>query len=142
MMRKRIAIVVIIAITLVGYSVWAYQNHLDYLSKTVHETDRWVVIKDSKGDIIAIETKNSKVWNTLSELHQNQTEMWIGGVVETNNNKWGFRFKPDTIVVAQATIEGAQSYIQGISGDLDYWINTWTNVAYILAKVIEVHEKT
>jgi hypothetical protein len=65
--------------------------------------------------------------------------MWIGGVVETYYNKWGFRFKPDTIIVAQVTIEGAQSYIQGISGDIDYWINTWAKETYVLARVIEVY---
>jgi hypothetical protein len=66
--------------------------------------------------------------------------MWIGGFVETYSNKWGFRFKPDTIVVAQITIEGAQSNIHAMSRDLDYWINTWPNIAYVLAKVIEVHQ--
>ncbi len=66
--------------------------------------------------------------------------MWIGGIIELYNNKWGFRFKPDTIVVAQITIEGAQSNIQGISEDLDYWVNVWTKEAYVLANVVEIHE--
>jgi hypothetical protein len=118
-MRKRIliAVVVIIAIALGGYSVWAYLDYLDYLDKTVHETDRWAVIKDSKGDIIAVETTNDEVWNTLLALRQNQTQMWIGGVIETYDNKWGFRFNKDSIIVAQFTIEGAQSNIQGISDE-------------------------
>jgi cell division protein FtsL len=110
----------------------------EYLSK-IHETDRWAVIQDSKGDIIAIETSNNEAWNTLSDLFQNQTEMWIGGIVEEYNNKWGFRFDPNTIIVAQFTIEGAQSYIQGISEDLDYWINTWGTYTYVFARVIEVN---
>jgi hypothetical protein len=132
--------VVIIAVVLVGYSVWVYMNHLEYLSKTIHETDRWAVIRDSKGDVIAVETTNHEIWNTLVSLRQNQTEMWIGGIVEEYENKWGFRFKPETIIVAQITIEGAQSNIQGISGDLDYWIKVWSKETYILAKVTEIYE--
>jgi hypothetical protein len=132
--------VVIIAVVLVGYSVWVYMNHLEYLSKTIHETDRWAVIRDSKGDVIAVETTNHEIWNTLVSLRQNQTEMWIGGIVEEYENKWGFRFKPETIIVAQITIEGAQSNIQGISGDLDYWIKVWSKETYVLAKVTEIHK--
>lgn len=132
--------VVIIAVVLVGYSVWVYINHLEYLSKTLHETDRWAVIRDSKGDVIAVETTNHEIWNTLVSLRQNQTEMWIGGIVEEYENKWGFRFKPETIIVAQITIEGAQSNIQGISGDLDYWIKVWSKETYVLAKVTEIHK--
>ena len=44
------------------------------------------------------------------------------------------------MVIATITIEGAQSYIQDISGDLDYLINTWTNVVYVMVSVIETHE--
>lgn len=137
--RKLIVTVVIIAIALGSYSIWSYLNYLDYLSKTLHETDRWAVIKDLKGEIIAVETTSNEIWNTLLELNQNQTEMWIGGFVETYNNKWGFRFKPDTIVVAQVTIEGAQSNIQAISENLDYWINTWAKETYVMARIIKVH---
>jgi len=138
--RTLTAIVAIIIVALGAYLVWNYLDHLNYLSKTIHETDRWAVVKDSKGDIISVETTSNEVWNTLSELHQNQTEMWVGGIVETYGNKWGFRFKPDTIVVAQVTIEGAQSNIQAISEDLHYWIDTWAKETYIMARVIETHQ--
>ena len=141
-MRNRVILfgfLVIVAVV-VGYSVWAYTNHLNYMSKTTHETERWAVIRDSKGDIIAVETTNYEVWNTLVSLHHNQTEMWIGGVVEEYRNKWEFRFKPHTIIIARITIEGAQSNIQGISGELDYWMNVWAKEAYVLAKVVEIHE--
>ena len=143
-MKNKFVLAGIIAIVavVVGYLIWTYANHLDYLSKTRHETDRWAVIRDSNGDIIAVETTNDGVWNTLGGLHKNQTAMWIGGIIEEYNNKWGFRFKPDTIVVAQIiTIEDAQSKIQSISGDyLNYWIDVWTKETYILANVLETHE--
>ena len=141
-MKKKLVLtgIIIVVAVVVGYSLWTYTNHLDYLGKTRHETDRWAVIMDTKGDIISLETTSNDIWDTVDDLHQNQTVMWIGGIVEEYNNKWGFRFKPDTIVVAQITIEGAQSNIEGISGDLNYWINVWAKETYVLAKVTEIHK--
>ncbi len=98
--------IVIVVIAVVGYSVWTYVNQLDYLAKTVHETTRWAVIRDSRGDIIAIEPTESEIWSVLRSLQQNQTTMWTGGIVENYDSHWGFRFKPDTIVVAAVTVEG------------------------------------
>jgi hypothetical protein len=139
--KKRIALAVIAAIVVVITAyLWNYRNYVDYLNKTVHETSRWAVIIDSKGDIIAVETTSDEVWDQLVDLHRNPAEMWIGGVVEVYENTWGFRFKSDTIIIAQITIEGAQSNIRGISEDLDYWINTWAEETYVLATVTEVHE--
>jgi hypothetical protein len=95
---------------------------------------------DSKSDIMAVETTSNEAWDQLVELYKTGEERWIGGIVAEYNNAWGFRFKPDTIIIAEITIEGAQSTIQGISGDLDYWINTWANVAYVMASIVEIHE--
>ena len=117
-----------------------YMDKIERTNKTVHETSRWAGIIDSKGDIIAVETTCDEVWDQLVDLHHNPTEMWIGGVVEVYENTWGFRFKPDTIIIAHITIEGVQSNIRGISEDLDYWINTWAKETYVLATVTEVHE--
>jgi hypothetical protein len=41
--------------------------------------------------------------------------------------------------VAEQTVEGAQTWIKGLSEDLDYWINTWGTYTYVLGKVVEVH---
>ncbi|UCD96430.1 MAG: hypothetical protein JSV35_08080 [Candidatus Bathyarchaeota archaeon] len=124
----------------VGYSLWTRTADSEYLSKTKHDSDRWAVIRDSNGDIIAVESTDDETWNTLQDLRQNQTEMWIGGIIESYDNKWNFRFRPDTIIVARFTVEGGQSNIQGISTDLDYWINIWTKETYVLATVIEIHD--
>ena len=132
-------IVFIIAVFFI-LAVLVYFSDPDYLSKTNHETHRWAVIEDSKRDIIAVETTDTEVWNILKALSLNQTEMWIGGFVVEYNNYWDFRFRTDSIIVAEITIEGAQSNIQGISGDLDYWINVWGKQAYVLATVSELHE--
>jgi heme/copper-type cytochrome/quinol oxidase subunit 2 len=135
-----LTVVVVIVVVVIGFSVWTYWRSLDHLSKTKHETDSWAVIEDSKGDIIAIETLDPNVWDILVDIRNNETERWIGGIVEEYDNHWGFRFRPDSIIVAQITIEGAQSNIQGISGDLNYWINVWAKETYVLSKVIEIHE--
>jgi hypothetical protein len=141
-MRNKVFLVgvIVIVVVAIGFGIWGFWNSLDYSEKTKHETNRWVVIKDTKGDVIALETTNPDVWDTLVSLHNNQTEMWIGGIIEEYDNYWGFRFKPDTIVIAQITIEGAQSTIRGIHENLNYWMNVWTKETYILAKVIEIHE--
>jgi len=141
-MNKRTIYVtaVLIVVIVASYSVWSYLNYVEYVNKTSHETSRWAVIMDSKAEIMAVETTSDEVWNRLVELYENKEERWVGGVIEEYDNKWGFRFKPSTITIATITIEGAQSYITGISGDLDYWINVWANVAYVLANVIEIHD--
>ena len=141
-MKKSLVLVVILIliITIMSFSIWVYWGSVDYSDKTNHETDNWAVIEDSKGDVIAVETADPSVWDNLVNLRDNQTEMWIGGVVEEYGNYWGFRFRPDSIVIAEITIEGAQSNIQGISGDLNYWINVWARETYVLAKVIEIHQ--
>lgn len=127
--------IMVISIT----AIWLYTNQMDYSEKTVHETNRWVVISDSRGDIIAVETNDQQIWNTIVDLNKNKTTMWIGGIVQLYGNKWGFRFNPNTIVIAEITIEGAQSNIIGISNDIDYWINTWAKETYVLAQVIELY---
>ena len=131
-------VVALIALSVAGHLVWNHINYLDYQNEVVHETERWAVIEDINGDHLAVEPASDEVWDQLVNLHQNGTRMWIGGVVEEYGNKWGFRFKPENITVAQVTAEGLQATTQFISGDLDYWLDLgW---AYVSAKVIEIHE--
>lgn len=140
-MRKDLVFLSIIIAAIILFSVvLVFINNADYLSKTKHDTQKWAVIVDSKGDIIAVETTDEEVWTILKALNLNQTEIWIGGLVEEYDNFWGFRFIPNSIIVAEITIEGAQSNIIGISGDLNYWINVWSKQAYVLATVLELHE--
>ena len=140
-MRKDLVILsVIIVVIILVSALLFFVNYVDYLSKTKHDTQRWAVVTDSKGDIISVETNDVEVWDTFKALILNQTERWIGGFVVEYDNFWGFRFRSDSIIVAEITIEGAQSNIGGISGDLDYWINVWSKQAYISAKVTELHE--
>ncbi len=102
-----------------------------------HDTDRWAVIEDLYGSRLAVEPTNDTVWAQLVAMHGDGSELWVGGIVERYDNSWGFRFRPDTVTVAEFTAEGLQSTIQAISEDLDYWVNLgW---AYVHAGVVEVH---
>ena len=131
-------VVALIALSIAGHLIWNQINNLDYLDEIVHETERWAVVQDLKGDRIAVEPSNDEVWNQLVDLHQNRTRMWIGGIVEEYDSKWGFRFKPENVTVAQITAEGLQAAIQFISEDLDYWLDLgW---AYVSAQVTEIHD--
>jgi hypothetical protein len=136
-MKLKLGILIVIIILVAASSVIIW-NHVDYLSATKHDTNRWAVTRDVESSLLAIETVDNTVWNQLVQLHQNGTEMWIGGVVERHDYKWGFRFNPETIIIAQFTIEGAQTTIRFLSEDIEYWINF--GIAYIGSTVIEIHQ--
>lgn len=133
-----LAAVALVMLVIASYFVWNYLNYLECLKEIVHETGRWAVIEDLNGHHIAVEPVSEEVWNQLVGLYQNGTRMWIGGIVEEYRNKWGFRFKPETITVAEVTAEGLQATIQYMSENLDYWLDLgW---AYVSAKVTEIHD--
>jgi len=98
--------------------------------------ERLAIIEDAHTDRIKVETTNDKVWATLVQLYHNGSERWIGGIVERYLNEWGFRFNPDTILVAEITIEVWQTTIRDISQRLNYWLG---NMAVVGAKVVEIH---
>jgi len=139
MKTKKVALVGAI---LVVMSVVAASG-LSYLGAIPPETNnRLAVIEDEKGDRIGVEPISDEVWSKLVELFHSKEMMWIGGVVEEfinikpdKYNKWGFRFKPGTIVVAEVTAEGLQTTIRGISADVGYWLDI--GQAYVFAKVVD-----
>jgi hypothetical protein len=134
MKRRLIAVAVLTSVVVVlGVAVWA--TYVDLLNQVKHETNRWAVIEDSNGSRIAVEPISNHVWLELVQLNQNETRMWVGGIVERYDNKWGFRFKPDSVTVAEVTAEGLQTTIKDISTNIDYWLNLgW---AYVWGKVAE-----
>ena len=134
--RPRLYAALFIA-ALVVAGIAAYWFYVNSLSQVEHETDRWAVIEDVNRDQIAVEPTSDEVWSELVKLHQNGTRMFVGGIVERYDNRWGFRFNPDSIVIAQFTAEGLQGTLQLMSSDIDYWVNL--GYAYVNAKVVEVH---
>ena len=105
-------------------------------SALIHDGNRWAVITDREGSLMAVEFISDEVWEQLVELCQNKNREWVGGIVEQYANKWGFRFKPENVTVAEFTAEGLQATIRYISENLDYWLGGW---AYVSARVTEAH---
>jgi len=128
------AAIVVGAIVVLSLAVWA--NYRDLSNAVKHETNRWAVVEDVNGDRMAVEPVDDHVWSEIVQLNQNRTRMFVGGIVERYDNKWGFRFKPDSVRLAQVTAEGLQATIRYISENIDYWLNGW---AYVSAKVVEIH---
>jgi len=91
--------------------------------------------------VIFLEKEPEEKWHRENgaNMHQDGSEMWIGGLVEEYGNNWGFRFKPGTINVAEITAEGAQTWIADISENTNYWMNTWSKKTYVFARVTEIH---
>lgn len=132
-MKKLVAICILAIIVIGVISLVHYQQTPDVLR---HEAARWAVIEDYNNDRIAVEPLNDESWSQLVQLYQNGSREWVGGIVETYDNSWGFRFKPESITVAEVTAEGLQGTIRYISENLNQWLNGW---AYVSAKITEIH---
>jgi len=129
-----VSVSILVVVLILSAAVWA--RYVDSLNAVKHETNRWAVIEDFNGDRMAVEPISDHIWSELVRLNQNGTRMFVGGIVERYDNKWGFRFKPDTVTVAQITAEGLQGTIEYISTHIDDWLNGW---GYVSSKVVEIH---
>ena len=119
-------------------------EHLEFSREIAHMTDRWAIIRDANGHHLAIEPTSDEVWNDIVGLWKNRKSIWVGGVLEEFGNKWGFRFKPETInsksVVFKPTccVRQAQGF-QAISETLDWWIQTWSShgfLSYVWGEIV------
>ncbi len=129
-----IAIVAVMAAVFSAIFYWTLQSY--YLNPIAYETDRWAVIKDVNGDLLAVEPSNDAVWEQLVQLSQNGTTKWVGGIVQIYGGRWGFRFAPENITITDIAEEGLQTTIRDLSSNLDNWLNIW---AYVSATVVEIH---
>jgi hypothetical protein len=127
-------------VTLMIVSALVWSN--SFIDVAASAENRIAIIEDVNGDRIGVEPTSDEVWNRLVELYHTREKMWIGGVVEVfifirpdPNYPWGFRFKPETVVVAEITAEGLQTTIRDICENLDYWRQL--GHAYVFAKVID-----
>ena len=126
--------IVLVLVIVIGAFVIA--NYLETLNALKHETDRWAVIEDVNGDRMAVEPVSDEVWFQMIQMRQNGSRLFVGSIVEKYDNKWGFRFKPDNVTIAEFTAEGLQATIRYISENLDYWLGGW---AYVSSQVIEIN---
>jgi len=136
MKKVWVAVALLITVAVAALSVTIWTRHLEELSALKHDTDRWAVIQDVNGDRMAVEPTSGEVWSQLVQLSQNGSRRWVGGMVERYDNKWGFRFNPETVTVAEVTIEEAQATIKYISEHVDERLDKWT---YVSSRVAEVH---
>ena len=137
-MKHRIVSVFVIVIAVTTLTGWN-----QFLATASNGATRLAVIQDVHGNRIAVEPVNEEVWNQLVELHHSGEARWIGGSVETfltfrpdPHYRWGFRFKSDTITVAEITAEALQSTVRNISENLDHWLGM--GHSYVFAEVIEI----
>jgi hypothetical protein len=137
-LKNRIGSVCVIVIAVSALVGWN-----QFLAVASTGANRLAVIEDVHGNRIAVEPVSDDVWNKLVELYHSGEEMWIGGSVETfltirpdPNYRWGFRFKSETIIVAEIIAEGLQSTMREISENLDYWLGIGRS--YVLATVTDI----
>lgn len=131
-----IAVVAVLAVVFSAIFYWGLQTYYLNPNPIVHETDRWAVIKDMNDDLLAVEPSDNAVWDQLVQLNQTGTTKWIGGIVQAFGGRWGFRFAPENITIADITAEGLQTTIKDLSSNFDYWVDTQ---AYVSAAVVEIH---
>ena len=129
-----IGIVVLLTAAVLGAFSW--MSYSDMMFALKHDTYRWAAIADREGSRVAVEPVSDEVWEKIAQLYQNQSTRFFGGIVERYENKWGFRFKPESVTVAEFTAEGLQANIRYISEHLEYWLGGW---AYVSAIVSETH---
>ena len=135
--QTRNIIFVLAVLALVIFATLDRIEYTDYIEETVHDTYKWAVIEDSQGKHIAVETTIDATWNELRNLNLNKTRVFIGGKIEEYNNKWGFRFKPDSILIARYESKNGHGNIEQISSNIDYWKNV--GIVYVYVKITEIH---
>ena len=107
------------------------------LSRTSLDEGEFLV-EDPDGDRMIIEVASElEAVEELVELHGKGEVRWIGGLIETYDNEFGFRFTPESIVVAEYTAEGLQAvFFETIGKNLTYWQGL--GHVYIEGRVIRV----
>lgn len=93
-------------------------------------------IEDLNGDTLDVEVNAFNVSEQAKQVKESGERKWVGGKLILYDNERGFRFDPDTIIIADATAEGLQTTLQGISESPDYWMQFDT--VYVSAVVLEV----
>lgn len=111
-----IATVLAVATAVIGLS-WYYLTNLS-------PPREGFLVADFAGDRMEIQVDpgRQEALDTLMEMYATGESKWVGGEIESFENGFGFRFKPDTIDVAEVTAEGAQAVTYGaIQADFEYW---------------------
>jgi hypothetical protein len=87
-------------------------------------------------NVIVVQVADRAAWNTLLSMQSSGKSMWVGGNIErSSENEWGFKFKPEGIIIAPITAEALEATLPLIKTNLNYWINI--GFVYINAKVVD-----
>lgn len=88
-----------------------------------------LVLIQNYSDTMWIGTHSDSLGEVMRTKVGDRNEYWIGGrVVPDEDYPWGFYFDPNTIVIAEMTVEGMQTTIRQIAEDTDYFANNgWSN---------------
>ncbi|MFQ5907646.1 MAG: hypothetical protein ACE5JE_02285 [Thermoplasmata archaeon] len=133
-MRRTRRVLWIVALLTVASVVIALSWYYFLDSSTPREG---FLVEDPGGDRmeIRVDPSRQEARDALGEMHGTGEARWVGGEIESFENEFGFRFRPDTIVVADITAEGAQAvYYRTIQGNFTYWLAF--GVVYIEGTVI------
>ena len=130
------AVVVVVAVVALAVAAAVWSGNRASPGALKHETARWAVIEDVNGDRMAVETMSNETWSVLVELKQNGSRVWVGSLVETYSNDWGFRFDPRNLTVAWVVDEDVQATVKYVSASFGNWVGRW---AFFSVRVVEVH---
>jgi len=122
---KLIFIVVIIGL-LFGYPTYFLFFNLSNDIK--HENNRWVLVKDSDGNQLAVEVLNSDIWEELRNDYKTNlsSSMFIQGIVIPYDNSWQFRFDPSTVSSIIGDVRVIHYTILEIANNLESHLSSLT----------------
>ena len=134
-MRRGLSVVLLISVIVVVITSYLVLSNNSILFGEARE----FLVEDSDGGVMIIEVTPNKqeVIKILANMVDSGDEKWVGGELERVRNRYSYRFKPETIVVADVIADGLQAskYIT-IQKDFDYWQSLKT--VYIKGNVIKV----
>jgi hypothetical protein len=71
-------------------------------------------------------------------MKQQSLHKWVGSkLLRDSQSVLGFKFDPESVVVADFTAEALQTWLLDISGRLEYWLDV--GFAYVWAEVLDAN---
>lgn len=135
MSKKLPILTMLIGAVLMFAGLWVVPSFEGQPTNTVN----LCTIQDINGDSLEIQVNSEEVWQQILEMYQTRQRKWVGGKLINATNVWEFTFDPDTIIVAEFTVEALQTTLEQIRADPDYWFNVMGGICYIGARVTEVN---
>jgi hypothetical protein len=100
------------------------------------------VVEDGNRDRMSIKvsSSNQEAFDALTEMAKTGERKWIGGEIQSFKNNYGFRFKSDSVVVAETTpVESQASQYEAVQKAFDRWKEL--EPVYISGRVVSIQDK-